>query len=232
MKRLLLTMMMVGFWMTSSAQCPPTSPLSTPYSENFDAMAIAQSGSFSNCYTGTTVTPRWETEALTSTNSGSTGPLGDVCDNATGNYIYLETSGGATGDTGTFIIPALSTVGLTNPELSFSYHMFGATIGTLDVLVNTGTAWVSVFTLSGQQQLAETDPWADTAVSLSAYLNDTIQIKFRGSRGASFTGDISIDEIKVDNPPTCIAPTDLAWTSVTSSSADLTWVAAAGASNG
>lgn len=225
-------MMMVGLWLTSSAQCPPTAPLTTPYSENFDAMAPGQSGSFSNCYIGTTVTPRWETEALTAGNSANTGPLGDVCDNATGNYIYLETSGGSSGDTGTFIIPALSTVGLTNPELSFSYHMFGATIGTLDVLINTSGTWSSVFTLSGQQQLAETAPWADTVVSLSAYLNDTIQIKFRGSRGASFTGDISIDEIKVDNPPTCIAPTNLAWTAVTSSSADLTWTAASGATNG
>jgi hypothetical protein len=232
MKRLLLTMTMVGVWLTGSAQCPPTAPLSTPYTENFDGMAIGQFGSFSNCYVGTTVTPRWETEALTSGNSTGTGPLGDVCDNATGNYIYLETSGGALGDTGTFIIPALSTVGLTNPELSFSYHMFGATIGTLDVLVNTGTTWNLVFTLSGQQQTAETSPWADTAVSLSAYVNDTIEIKFRASRGSSFTGDISIDAISVDNPPTCIAPTNLAWTTVTSSSADLSWTAAAGATNG
>jgi hypothetical protein len=195
-------------------------------------MTPGQSGAFTNCYVGTTVTPRWESEVLTSTNSFGTGPIGDVCDNATGTYMYLETSGGSAGDTGTFIIPALSTVGLTSPELSFSYHMFGATIGTLDILINTGTTWNSVFTLSGQQQTAETDPWADTAVSLAAYLNDTIQIKFRGARGASFTGDISIDGIRVDNPPTCIAPTDLAWTSVTSSSADLSWTAAAGATNG
>jgi len=223
---------MVGVWLISTAQCPPTTPLSTPYSENFNAMSIGQSGNFSNCYVGTTVTPRWETEALTSGNSAGTGPLGDVCDNATGNYIYLETSGGVAGDTGTFIIPALSTVGLTNPELSFSYHMFGASMGTLDILINTSGTWTSIFTLSGQQQLAETAPWADTALSLSAYLNDTIQIKFRGARGSSFTGDISIDEIKVDNTPTCLAPTNFAWTTVTSSSADLSWTAAAGATNG
>jgi hypothetical protein len=225
-------MTMIGSWLVGYSQCPPAGPLSSPYSENFDAMTPGQSGSFTNCYVGTTVTPRWESEVLTSTNSSGTGPIGDVCDNATGTYMYLETSGGTTGDTGTFIIPALSTVGLTTPELSFSYHMFGASMGTLDILINTGTTWNSIFTLSGQQQLAETDPWSDTTISLSAYLNDTIQIKFRGARGTSFTGDISIDGIRVADPPTCIAPTNLAWTSVTTASANISWTASASATNG
>ena len=42
---------------------------------------------------------------------------------------------------------------LTNPELSFWYHMFGAGMGTLSVEVsNDGCAtWASVFSLSGDQ---------------------------------------------------------------------------------
>jgi hypothetical protein len=133
MKRLLLTLAMVGFWQLASAQCPPTSPLSTPYSENFDSQTAGNT--FANCFVGTTTSnPRWEFENSGTANSTNTGPLNDA--SGTGLYAYLETSGGTTGDTSGLIIPAMDLVGLATPELRFLYHMYGAAMGSIEIYVN------------------------------------------------------------------------------------------------
>ena len=64
-------------------------------------------------------------------------------------------------------------------------------MGTLDVSVN-GT---SVWTLSGDQG----NTWHPVQVDLAAYAtSDSIVIVFTGTRGASFTGDMAIDAIEVD----------------------------------
>jgi len=229
MKRLLLTLAAVGLWQVSSAQCPPAAPLTTPYTENFDTQSAGNS--FANCYVGTTTSnPRWEYETSGTANSTGTGPLNDA--SGTGLYAYLETSGGALGDTAGLITPPIDLVGLTNPELRYLYHMFGATMGSLQIYVNDGSGWTLESTITGQQQVAETDCWLPAAVSLSSYVGDTVRIKFLGTRGSSFTGDVSIDEIEVDETLNCGAPVNFSFIGATATTADLTFDAVAAASNG
>ncbi|MDB2631208.1 GEVED domain-containing protein [Ulvibacter sp.] len=191
--------------------------ITTPYTEDFETFTPATDTAFlvENCWLGTDSTFYWEMAAGTDTGSGTTGPSPTI---TTGNYFYTEASGGAEGD-----IAELSTTinlaGLTNPELTFDYHMYGATTGTLDVIVG-GT---NVFTLTGQQQTSETADWITAIVDLSAYSGE-ISVIFRATRGSSWSGDISLDNVSFAEAPSCIAPTSLS-ASAQQTSVDLAWIA-------
>ncbi|MDC3071360.1 hypothetical protein OA405_03185, partial [Bacteroidota bacterium] len=151
-----------------------------PYYENFDAGM----GSFTTANTGTGTYPGWLMG--TSTPSFGTGPTGDVTG---GSFMYIETSG--LGGPYTLTSECLDITTLTAPALRFHYHMYGATMGTLDVSVN-GT---SVWTMSGDQG----NTWHPAQVDLAAYAtSDSIVVVFTGTRGTSFTGDMAIDAIEVD----------------------------------
>ncbi len=231
MKRLLLALFLASLGTGTYGQCPPASPLTTPYSENFDSETAGYQATFGNCYIGTTTSaPRWEFETSGTGNSTGTGPLNDA--SGTGLYAYLETSGGALGDTSGLILPEINLAGLTNPELRFKYHMFGATMGSLEVFANSGAGWVSIDSINGQQQTAETDCWLPAYFDLSSFTGNTVRIKFVGTRGSSFTGDLSIDEIEVDEALSCPIPLNLSWISSTSSTADLTFDQVGAATSG
>ncbi|MEL7535161.1 MAG: hypothetical protein AAFN10_27910, partial [Bacteroidota bacterium] len=101
----------------------------------------------------------------------------------------------------------LSTLNL--PGLSFWYHMFGADMGSLEVDVISGGQIDTVFSISGQQQNAETDAWTQVVIPLINY-SGTIQLVFRGIRGNDFTSDMAIDDINIfDLPPYDLAVVDL-----------------------
>ena len=153
-----------------------------PYSENFDAGI----GTFTTD-SGTALYNGWLRG--TSTPSIGTGPQsGDVTG---GSFMYIETS--TSSGPGPFKLTSncLDITTLTTPALKFNYHMYGLTIGTLDVSVNGTSLW----TLSGEQG----NSWNQAIVDLSPYAtSDSIVILFTGTKGASFTGDIAIDAIEVD----------------------------------
>ena len=147
-----------------------------PYCENFDAGVPAD---WSN--------NGWTLDAL-GTGSSGTGPSDDITGG--GNYMYYETSGSVASPI-TLTSLCLDVSALATPTLSFYNHMLGATMGTLDVLVN-GT---SVWSQSGDQG----DQWNLVQVDLSAYAGNTnITIDFVGTYGGGFTGDMAIDEVCVD----------------------------------
>jgi|GEM_PF-5167604 len=165
--------------------------------------------------------PDWSiatgTNAFSGNMSSSTG-TSPVNDNTTGTnagfIVYLETSTGAGADN--LYSPAISiTSGVTAADFSFFYHMFGATMGTLNVDVSTSLAgpWTNVFTVSGQQQTADTDPWIQGTASLLPFAGQTIFLRFNGVRGGGFTSDMAIDDILVTETPTSTSSSGpCAWT--------------------
>ena len=161
-----------------------------------------------------------------STCSGSTGPTGA---NSGSNYVYLETS--SSGSDAELWMQSLDVTSLTSPELRFYYHMYGATIGTLYTEVSTdgGTSWTTLDSIVGAQQSSDTDAWLERVVNMSSYTG-TITIRFRGTYGGSFTGDISIDDITVDEAPACQAPTFLGAYNIGTNSADIFWTPGGSAS--
>ena len=158
------------------------------------------------------------------TGSSGTGPN-------TGNsgdyYIYLETSAGVQGDVSYANLPILDLSSIPNAVVEFAYHMVGATMGDLTVEVSSdNVTWSTLLVLSGQQQSAQADPYNVTLVDLTGYTSATTYIRFGGSRGSSYTGDMAIDDIYVGTPPACPVPTNLAVTT-TLNDASLTWNALA-----
>ena len=138
------------------------------------------------------------------TSSLDTGPTDDV--SIGGNYIYMETSTGVTGDFARVCTPCLDLAGGgTAPSTRYAYHMFGATTGRLDVDVLAAGDTITVDSLIGQQQVASASPWEFSTVDLSPWDGSQIQLCWTGVRGTSFTGDISLDNIDIRDP----APDDL-----------------------
>lgn len=174
-----------------------------PYSEDFETFTTSTSPFVDeNCWTGNsdpgnTGSMFWEAAPGTDTSSSGTGPSPTI---TTGNYFFTEASGSAAGDETNLISPMIDLSGLTTPALSFDYHMHGVLMGTLTVLVN-GTD--NVWSLSGEQQAAETDPFISTTIDLSAYAGQTIFVTFNGVSGGDWESDMAIDNVLFDELPTC-----------------------------
>jgi len=233
MKKLLLVPLFGLISMMAFAQCPPTAPLSTPLTVDFESentFATSGSHTLANCWVagaaGTSAGINWRVD-VAGTSSGSTGPSIDhTLGTSAGKYLYLETSGGtaSNGDSVFFTSPDIDITTLTSPQVSFFYHMYGALMGDLVIDVYDGTSWhYNLMTISGQKHTASNQAYTYTALSLGSFSNDTIQIRFKGIRGTGFTGDMAIDDIKVENAPACPFPINLFADQIQPYQANLHW---------
>ncbi len=148
------------------------------------------------------------------TPSSSTGPTG--AHNGS-YYMYTEASSPRLNGDEAYLEATFDFTALTAPQLSFWYHMYGASIHSLHVDVYDGSVWTSdVWVVTGQQQANQTDPYLQAVVDLAAWegMND-IKVRFRGIVGSgansTYYSDIAIDLIEVagttpQEPPLCTTP--------------------------
>ncbi|KAL9986065.1 hypothetical protein ACROYT_G000134 [Oculina patagonica] len=116
------------------------------------------------------------------TPSTSTGPT--YGHEGSGNYMYIEASYPRKAGENAKLAVAVPNNG--NPScLSFYYHMYGASAGTLNVY----SSKTKVFSVSGNQEnnwiLKQTNLFLDGVVT------------FEGITGSSYTGDIAIDSVQI-----------------------------------
>lgn len=191
-----------------------TTVSSFPYSEGFETSFGAWSQS-------TDDDMDW-TRDSNGTPSSSTGPSSA----AEGTfYIYTEASSpNYPSKVAILDGPCFDLSGVSNPTITFQYHMYGATMGTLSLQARPdgSTTWTTIWSLSGNQGNA----WQQAEVSLSSY--STVQLRFNNSTGSSYTGDATIDNIVVGagavadtQAPT--APSNLTASNTTETSTDLSW---------
>ena len=206
-----------SMWVGPMSFTTACAPIAAPFTEDFETFTT-DPGEFvsENCWTGTGGNYYWESAPGTDAGSGGTGPAPSI---TTGNYFYTEASAGASGDTTDLIAPLVDLTALTAPSLSFDYHMFGGEIGTLEVWVNGVVEW----SLSGEQQTSDTEPWRTGLVNLSAYSGQTIAVIFRGTSAGVFEGDIAIDNVSFDELPSCPDPSMLMASNISDTSAELSW---------
>nr|WP_250647543.1 FG-GAP-like repeat-containing protein [Sessilibacter corallicola] len=123
-------------------------------------------------------------------------------------YYYLETTDGNAFDAGNTAILESPTLPFgDNRFLVFDYHMHGEDIGSLHVDVFDGVQWVdSVWSIEGQQQLDETNPWLTARVNLSEFSGE-IKTRIRAVAAGGFRGDIAIDNLNVTNEPLIVPET-------------------------
>ena len=190
---------------------PSASDLSIgPFEENFNAYPD-----------GTMAFAAWQSNPLPAlgfevnygpTSSAGTGPSGDAGDGG-GGYIYMESSGSIAGDQARICSGCLDLSGTFLPEFDFAYHMNGAAVGSLNVTVRNTDSLTTVFTLTGQQHFAETDPWGLAAVSLNPWIDQVVEICLTGTvgtTGSSFSSDIALDNLLVKD----VQPNDLSMESL------------------
>jgi hypothetical protein len=131
---------------------------------------------------------------------GGTGPDGDHT-SGSGNYIYVESSQPNFPYRRMDILtPVFDLKYVTDPELSFWYHMFS-------VDGNMGDLWVDVLVDGIWQEGAlhhvgnHNDQWNRQTIDLTPYHRKIIQLRFRGITGTDYDGDICIDDFRIDGTP-------------------------------
>jgi hypothetical protein len=116
-------------------------------------------------------------------------------------YMYIETSNPrVNGDTANFESPCFDLTATTTANFSFWYHMYGSNINTLSVELSTdnGLTYPNIlWSQTGQVQTSHAQAYNQVNLNLSAYLGQIVKIRFRGVRGASWRGDIAIDDVSM-----------------------------------
>lgn len=131
------------------------------------------------------------------TTSSSTGPSVDhTLGTSAGKYLYFESSSSSQlGYIANLVSPVFDFTNAPAPELRFWYHMYGQSMGTMHVDVNTGTGWILDIVPSWTDDL---DQWQEKVIPLNNYGGlSSVQFRIRGMRGSNFYSDMAIDDISV-----------------------------------
>ena len=118
--------------------------------------------------------------------------------NSTFYYVFVEASSGQCDnlEQAYLLGPTIDFDVLSIPRLDFSYSMYGANMGTLNVQINTSGTWSTIWTLSGDQ--GSSPVWSGAGVDLSAYSGDlAIRFEYDRDGSAGFAGDIALDHINI-----------------------------------
>jgi len=145
------------------------------------------------------------------TASSNTGPDFDhTLGTASGKYIYLEASGSCDFKTAILTSPCIDLSAAQSPVLSYWYHMYGANMGSLEVDIMANGIWNNniVPTVSGNQG----NQWIQGTVNLTQFIGQNIVVRFRGSTGNGYEGDMALDDINIyenSGAPSAVFTSDL-----------------------
>lgn len=157
---------------------------SFPYSQSFENTIGAWVQSTQDDF-------NWSLRSGT-TPSSNTGPSSAD----TGSYyLYTESSSPNYSNKDAIITsPCYDLTSVDNADFSFKYHMFGrSTMGTLKLQARTdnATSWSTIWEESGSQG----NSWQSVVVNLSNYAGTSLQLRFYGTTGTTWQGDMAIDGI-------------------------------------
>ena len=227
----------VSFWSLATTFQTNCSVYTAPWSDDFENNWVPSTtfngiGDIDICYNRNTASDLVFVAGHPPFIPFNTGPSGDHT-TGSGTYVFSEQIAfGTTPVTAQLKTPRIDLSPLTSPELSVWYHMFGNSIGDFQIAVSAnGGPFVVENTITGQQQTSQTDAWQELIVDLSAYANDTVRIRFRSIQTVfGNAGHVAIDDISIYEQPTCPKPTNLAFTSNTTTSITMNWTSG-GANN-
>ncbi|MGB1209911.1 putative secreted protein (Por secretion system target) [Lacinutrix venerupis] len=177
---------------TSGGSNPPTGCTgaisSFPYSESFES-------NFGLWTQGSGDDFNW-TRQSGSTPSSNTGPSSAA---AGSQYVYMESSSPNYSTKRAILVsPCFDLTGQNQATFSFKYHMYGASsMGSLNVAISTnnGSTWSTIWTRSGNQG----NSWQDASIDLSSYEGNNVSLRFDGTTGTTWQGDMAIDAIGLSN---------------------------------
>ncbi len=190
--------------------CPPPSPVGVTCVTGSPLVVFSDELDAVGGWTGDIGTLNDQWDLPTATPGGNSGDTGPSAQHSGTSHAEFEASGINT-NTASLISPAIDlTGGADQAELTFWMHAYGAAIGTLNVGVSTSATgpFTTLWTWTGQYQTADTDPWAQVGLDLTAYLGQTIYVEFMyGADGTAWTGDLALDLVEVTTCVSCTQPT-------------------------
>ncbi len=125
------------------------------------------------------------------TPSNGTGPSG--ADQGS-FYVYVETSNPNNPNKSSILnSPCFDLNGETLANFAFRYQMTGTAVGNLKLEAsnNNGSTWIEIWSRSGNQGTS----WNSAEVDLASYTGGTVQFRFVGTSGNSWSGDMAIDTV-------------------------------------
>ncbi|MCH2045837.1 MAG: choice-of-anchor J domain-containing protein, partial [Saprospiraceae bacterium] len=188
-----------------------------PYIEQFDSLFIPI------CWTESGVNP-WSFNTLADYAATS---AGDHTGNG-GYYAWMDGSSNTNGDQSTLTSPPVDISPLSNPTLRywlFSDNTDDNTFNTLEVEFYDGTSWNLVQTLQGSLGR----DWFEVVINLNNFtVTGPVQVRFTVEGSTSFNtfyNDILVDDVEFYDGPSCFAPSTLNALNITTTTADLSWIA-------
>ena len=178
-----------------------------PFKETFDTLTLCSTASncaLVNCALGSP----WMNVAngvyddidwIVNRGASPTAATGPTTDHTTGlalgKYIYLESSGNCYNVEADLISPCFDLTTASTAMLTFWYHMYGATMGSLhvDVIGESQVANDIIPVRSGDQG----NLWKKDSINLDQFIGQSILVRFRGVTGTSFTSDMALDDIEI-----------------------------------
>jgi hypothetical protein len=128
------------------------------------------------------------------TSSVNTGPQGDHT-TGSGIYYYVESSNpNFPNKVFKVYTPTFDISATPGKVLSFWYHMYGASMGDLEIGFLSGGSYTALDTISGNQG----DQWKFAYYPITTTNN--FKIAFKATTGSSYTSDICIDDLVVSDP--------------------------------
>ncbi len=113
-------------------------------------------------------------------------------------YIYTEASSPRVPGNEASLEATFNFTGITLPEISLWYHMYGNQMGSMHVDVYNGSWTYNVWSIAGQQQSSEKAAYKNAIVNLSSFANQPcVKIRMTGTIGSGERSDLSIDMVKV-----------------------------------
>lgn len=226
-----------GIWSPILTVQTACSPVKAPFTAGFDGPAwtppsFTQSGTINSCWQRAqgqnAVPPPMQWTAGPPQFLGQAGAQDDHSTGSAGQYVMAEIQGFSTGgDSAIFRSPLIDLDTIAAPEARFWYHMYGNATGDLKVAVSNdfGATYAPVFSRSGAQQTSSSAPWKEAIINLSAYVGDTIRLRFvaTSNAGSPFNQLIGIDDVTFQAQPSCPRPQNVQLISAASTSLRLSW---------
>jgi len=117
--------------------------------------------------------------------------------------VYVESSTNGVGFpnmVANYESPCFDLTSETFASFTYSYHMYGSNMGTLNIDVSTdngATYPTTLRTYSGDLG----NSWFTDTIDLAAYLGQTIKLRFNATTGSGFRSDFAIDNIGLSTTP-------------------------------
>ena len=207
-------------WSTVYSFTTLCTTFSAPYAEGFE-----NAGAIPSC---------WSMSGSENWRFSNTGSGNHIGNNGTitgstisgGYFAWIDDSTPDTSDA-TLTSPAIDVSTLTSPTLFFyelSDNEGANPNSTLNVEVWDGAAWNAIATYN-----TNTNGWTERIIDLSSLtITGDIRVRFIVVESTSFYDDIAIDDVRIDEAPSCFDPINLVASNVTSSSVDFQFDDASG----